>query len=348
MDHMQRRAFLKAGLASGVLAVGGGAGREASAARPAMKDISKPGVMPVRAFGKTGHSFPVLASGGASWGDNHEDAYGVWHGGFDKRVEMVRLAYEKGVRYFDTARIYGDSEKVTGEALRDVQDDVYINSKVLVGSPRHVRRSVEQSLEQLGMDRIDCMQLHGPMIERLPMEDLFAIVDELETMRDEGLFRFIGLTGHSRFEKMLQLIESGRLDTLLIQHGYIRKGFNTLHSQAQLEYQEMCLSKAHELDMGICAMKVMGAVVFGHNAKNLVPGVEAETREKLPGAAIRWALEDERLDLLVIGLSLPEDLDRNIAILNGALTCTNEDRMLLARFAQKAYESEVISSMRVV
>jgi len=340
---MERRDFIKSGLTAGVLAAAGSA-TQAASAKPASG-----ATMPVRAFGKTGHSFPILGTGGSAYGDNHATAYGgVFTPAFDDRVAMVRAAYDKGVRYFDTARIYGDSEKVTGEALRDVKDDVYINSKVMVDEPRKVRRSVEKSLEELGMDSIDAMMIHGPIIERQPFDTLMGIHAELAKMRDEGLFKFVGMSGHSRFDNMLALIETDAFDTLLIQHGYMRKGFNTRHSHEQLEYQELCLAKAEELNMGIVAMKVMGAVILGHNAKNVVPDFDEAERAKLPAAAIRWAMQDDRIDVMILGLSIQEDLDINIATLNGDLTCTADDKELLARFARHAYTSDVMQEMKVV
>ena len=335
---MERRTFLKTGLATSVFAAGGTA---------AAAETNTAGI-PMRRLGKTGHTLPLLGSGGASYGDNHSTAYGVFTPEYEDRVAMVRTAYDKGVRFFDTARIYGDSEQVTGDALRGVRDDVYINSKAMVNNPEQARESVENSLEALGMDHVDCMMIHGPRVESLPFETLMAIHAEMDKMRDEGMLHHIGLSCHSRFEKALELIDTEAFDVLLLQHGYMRKGFNTRHSLEQAELQEMCLARAHELDMGIVAMKIMGAVVFGHNAENLVPDFDAAERAKLPAAAIRWALQDERIQVMILGLSLVEDIDANIAILNDDLTVTNEDRMLLAKFAKEAYESEVIQGMRIV
>lgn len=342
---MKRRTFLKTGLASGVLAAGG----QAAAAGTAAPRMTPNGI-PLRRFGKTGLTVPLLGSGGASYGDNHSTVFGVFTVDFDERVAMVRKAYDLGVRFFDTARIYGDSESVTGKALprSGPRNEAYINSKVMRNRPEEVRPSVEQSLEELGMDYVDCMMLHGPIVERLPFETLMAIHAELEKLRGEGMIRHIGLSGHSRFEKMLELIETEAFDVLLIQHGYMRKGFNTRHSLEQAELQEMCLAKAHDLDMGIVAMKIMGAIVFGHNAKNLVPDFDESERAKLPAAAIRWALQDERIQVMILGLSLPGDLDANIATLNADLAVTNQDRMLLAKFSKEAYESEVIQGMNIV
>ena len=85
--------------------------------------------------------------------------------------------------------------------------------------------------------------------------------------------------------------------------------------------------------MAIVAMKVMGASIFGHNSKKLVPDSDPDARAKLPGAAIRWVLQDKRISMLNIGVSEPADIDKNIAVLEGDLKFKNQDRELLADFA---------------
>ncbi len=174
------------------------------------------------------------------------------------------------------------------------------------------------------------------------------IHDELIKLRDEKLLRYIGLTTHVAFEDVYNMISTGGFDQVLLAYGYFRKGMDTLLSNRNLEWREMCLAKADELDMAIVAMKVMGASIFGHNAKNLVPDSAADDRSKLPGAAIRWVLQDERISMLNIGVSKPSDIVQNIRVLTSDLEFSNQDRELLADFAGKAYESETIQQMRTV
>ena len=67
-----------------------------------------------------------------------------------------------------------------------------------------------------------------------------------------------------------------------------------------------------------------------------------------PWAAIRWTLGDERVSTLNIGVSLPTDVDKNIAMLKGDLKLTNDDRLLLAEFSGRAYENDKIKNMKTV
>jgi predicted aldo/keto reductase-like oxidoreductase len=344
--ELQRRQFLKTGLfAAGTAAL---APSMARATRDEGKISVTAGAIPTRKFGKTGHTLPVLGMGGSAMVKQWTAAYGVTLLSMDERVAMVRHAFDRGVRYFDTARVYGESESIVGKGLKGVRDQCYVATKVAVGKPDQVRKSLESSLKQLDMDHVDCLQIHSPAIELVGFEGAMKLHAEVLKLRDEKLCRFIGLTTHVAFETVHKMIATGGFDQVLLAYGYFRKGMDTLLSHRNLEHREMCLAKAHELGMAIVAMKVMGANILGHNAKNLVPDHDAAVLERLPGAAIRWTLQDERVSVLNIGVSRPADLDQNIYTLRGNLKFTNEDHELLANFAGRAYESSAIKAMKIV
>ena len=343
---IDRRNFLKtsAAVAAGAAALSSGT-TALSATRN--KQISLAGEIPKTMFGKTGHRLPILGHGGSAMIERWHKLYGVEMLPREEYVEMVRLGYEKGIRYFDTARGYGLSEGIMGEALEDVRDNVYIATKVAPkGDADAIRRDVETSLRELRTDYIDCLQLHV-FPGRVGFSGAMKDHGTLLKLRDEGVVRFIGLTNHSQFEEVYQGISTGGFDQCLIEHCYVRKGLSTRHSDRMVEFKEMALSKAQELGMGVVAMKVMGATVFGHNAQNLVPDFDSEARRHLPAAAIRWVLTDKRVHILNIGVSMPGDFDKNIKTLTGNIKFTNEDRMLLANFAAKAYEADDIANMPV-
>ena len=64
-------------------------------------------------------------------------------------------------------------------------------------------------------------------------------------------------------------------------------------------------------------------------------------------AALRWAIRDDRITLLVIGMTRPEDVDQNIATLSGDLTYHGADRALLAEFSPEAFGSPVVQQMKI-
>jgi predicted aldo/keto reductase-like oxidoreductase len=346
-DRIQpRRDFLKTGL----LATAGTAmwGRSVTvAAAPDDKHITTTSSIPTRPFGKTGHVLPILGMGGSAFVRMFIKAYGVPLPPTEERVRLVRYAFDQGIRYFDTARVYGESEKIFGAGLAGVRDQVYLATKCHATDPDAVRPMLEKSLSELDADYVDCVQIHSPAIERVGFDGAMKIHAELVKLRDEKLLRFIGLTTHVAFEEVYQMIATGGFDQVLLAYGYFRKGMDTMLSNRKLEYREMCLAKAHELGMAIVAMKVMGANILGHNAPNLVPDADQTLLAKLPPAAIRWVLQDERVSLLNIGVSMQSDIDQNVATLRGDPRFTNEDALLLANFSAKAYESALVKEMPV-
>src|SRR5688572_17747952 len=105
--NSDRRQFLKTGLlAAGAAAVGPSLGRAA----PKADEIAQ--TIPARKFGKTGLSLPIFGMGGSAMVRMWIASYGVKLLTTEERVAMVRHAYDRGVRYFDTARVYGESESI--------------------------------------------------------------------------------------------------------------------------------------------------------------------------------------------------------------------------------------------
>jgi aryl-alcohol dehydrogenase-like predicted oxidoreductase len=348
-----RRHFLKSGLfAAGTVALGSAARPAPAADDKASKTGVKPAVsehgIPTRPFGKTGVTLPILGFGGSAMVHMWAPFYGVKKENDEYRVAMVRHAFDSGIRYFDSARVYSESESLLGKGLKGVRDQAFITTKVAVPNPEQVRPSVERSLKEYGVDHIDLVQIHSPAIERVGFDGAMKLHAELVKLRDQKMCRYIGLTTHVAFETVHKLISTGGFDQVLLAYGYFRKGMDTLLSNPNLEFREKCLAKAADLKMAVVAMKVMGASILGHNAKNLVPGYDDAARERLPAAAIRWVLQDERVSILNIGVSMPSDVDRNIATLKQDLRLTNEDKKLLADYASRAYESDDVKKMKTV
>ncbi len=86
-------------------------------------------------------------------------------------------------------------------------------------------------------------------------------------------------------------------------------------------------------------MKVLGAGMLG--------GFGKKELERLPGAAIRYVLQDDRIHMLAIGMRYPAEIDTNIKTLAGDTTYTNEDRALLAGVSAAVLGDENVKKMSV-
>ena len=162
---------------------------------------------------------------------------------------------------------------------------------------------------------------------------------ELVKARDKGLVRFVGFSAHHYFDKALALISTNEFDLCMLAYGYLPRGHSRLFSPRTTELRNACLAKAHELHMGIVAMKVLGAGMLGGFGKKELAG--------LPGAAIRYVLQDDRVHMLTIGMRYPAEIDANIKTLAGDTTYTNEDRALLAGVSAAVLSDEKVKEMSV-
>jgi predicted aldo/keto reductase-like oxidoreductase len=347
-----RRAFLKGAALAAAMPAG-----MASAASKADRPGGRAGAIPARPFGKTGRTLPILGYGGAALPKKWGNALST-----EDRVKLVRRAYDTGIRYFDTAisTTYGESQAIIGKALKEARDEVFITTKVdfwdtsrpdgriTKVDKAEVGRQVEKNLAELQSDYIDAILIHGtPGVEQMTVEQCMEVHGELVKARNKGLVRFIGFSAHSYFDKALALIESGGFDLCMLAYGYFPRGHSQVFTARMTELRNACVAEAHARGMGIAAMKVIGGGVLGAWAPYVVPGFDKERLARLPGAAIRWALQDERIDLLVIGMRLEDELDANLRTLAGDLAFTLRDRALLAGFMARAYDSDAIRKMRV-
>jgi predicted aldo/keto reductase-like oxidoreductase len=181
----------------------------------------------------------------------------------------------------------------------------------------------------------------------MSVEQAMKIHGELVKLRDERIVRFIGFSAHSYFDKALALIVSGGFDLCMLSYGYIPRGYNQVFSARMTELRNACVAKAHEVGMGIVAMKVVGAGMLGAWSGYVVPGFDQERLKRLPAAAIRHVMQDERVHLLAIGMRLKEEVEANLKTLSSDVTYTLEDRALLAEFTAKVYDSDAMKQLRV-
>ena len=160
----------------------------------------------------------------------------------DEAIRILRRAYEGGVRYFDTANSYTDSEEKIGRALADVRGDLVISTKSQGRDYDTVRRHILLSLERMKTDYIDLFQFH--MVSGWGDIDSGAY-EAAEEAKREGYVRHIGVTTHS-LNFAFELVESGRFETM-------QYPFSYLSNEEEHRLVALCRQK----DMGYIAMKAL-------------------------------------------------------------------------------------------
>lgn len=189
-------------------------------------------------------------------------------------VYLLRRAYDGGIRFFDTARAYSDSEHKLGLAFADIRENLYIATKSGAKTGEAMREDLKKSLENLKTDYIDIYQFHNPAFCPKP-GDNSGLYDAALEAKKEGKIRHIGITNH-RLSVAQEAIESGLYETLQFPFCY-------LASEKDEELVEGC----KKADMGFIAMKALSgglitnsAAAYAHAAQyeNVLPiwGVQRE------------------------------------------------------------------------
>lgn len=191
-SFISRTAMISAGMAFSSLSWGA----STSVASGAQKntDSSQAGeIMSTRKLGNL--TVSALGAGCMSISANYGPAADRHHG-----IRTLREAHDKGVTFFDTAKVYGPytNEELVGEALAPIRDQVIIASKFgfdiknggLNSQPQHIRQVVEESLRRLKTDRIDLYYQHR-VDPNVPIEDVAGTIKNLIS---EGKILHFGLS----------------------------------------------------------------------------------------------------------------------------------------------------------
>jgi predicted aldo/keto reductase-like oxidoreductase len=115
-----------------------------------------------------------------------------------KRVELVREVYDLGVNWFDTARGYGDSEIVLGEALQDIRGKVVVITKSTAQEPDLLATQIDESLERLKTDYVDVFLFHGGgAIKSKAFYGDGGLLETATKAKKAGKIRYLGFSAHS-------------------------------------------------------------------------------------------------------------------------------------------------------
>ncbi len=192
----------------------------------------------------------------------------------DEAVYLLRKAYEGGIRFFDTARAYSDSEHKLGLAFPGIRESLYIATKSGAQTGEAMREDLKKSLENLKTDYIDIYQFHNPAFCPKP-GDNSGLYEAAVEAKKEGKIRHIGITNH-RLLVAKEAIESGLYETLQFPFCYLAT-----------EKEEELVEGCKKADMGFIAMKALSgglitnsAAAYAHAAgyENVLPiwGVQRE------------------------------------------------------------------------
>ncbi len=190
-------------------------------------------------------------------------------------VRLIRKAYDGGIRFFDTARFYTDSECKLGQALEGIREQVYIATKTAAETAEDFWKDLNTSLHNLRTDHIDLYQFHNPAWCPKP-GDGTGVYEAMLEAKARGMVRHIGITNH-RLAVAKEAIASGLYETLQFPFSYIS-------GEQERELVALC----RERNMGFIAMKALSGGLITNSAAAY--SFEAQFDNVLP----IWGVQRER------------------------------------------------------
>ena len=296
-----RRRFLKTGLAGAGLLVASPRltlGREA--ARPALK-----GGADAVTLGRTGVTTSFLAFGtGMNGGNRASDLTRLGQAEFTR---ILRRGLDEGVRFLDTADLYGTHPFVK-EAVKGVPRDRYTlltkiwpNKEDWVTPSGGAREEVNRFRRELGTDTLDICLIHCMLNERWP-EDLARVRDELSKLKEEGAVRAVGVSCHDH-GALRRAADLPWVDVILARINH--RGGAQFSCDDTAEEVAKTLRRARANGKAVVGMKIFGAGTL----------TRPEDRE----ASLRYVLGNGLVDAMTIGMTAPGQMDDNLRTIGRVL-----------------------------
>ena len=202
--------------------------------------------MEKRRLGRTGHQSTVVTFG----------AFAIGYVNQDDADRAIQLVLDHGINHIDIAPGYDQAMERLAPWMPSIRDQVFLGSKTRLRTRDDAWRDVEQILQRMNVDNFDLFQLHAV----LELDDLNLVmgtggaIETLLEMRDQGLTRWIGITGH------------GPSVPATILEGLRRYDFDTVmfplnatlaRNQAYRRASEELLVEASARDVGVQIIKMI-------------------------------------------------------------------------------------------
>jgi len=284
--------------------------------------------MEKRALGNTGLNVSEIAFGGVEIGlpyglGVHSEAEMLQE---KDAIKLLRLSLDQGIDFYDTARMYGQSERLIGKAFGSYRDQVIICSKcrhfrqangTLPNSkdiPAIIQLSLEESLKALKTDYLDVFMLHQADVEILCHD---AVMDTFLNLKASGKVRSIGASTYTVEESSLA-IESGVWQVVQVP-------FNLMDQR-----QYPLFDQAYRQGVGVVIRSVLLKGLLSDRGKNLPEplaaveqhiqkyiGLSKEKQLDLPSLAIKFALGFKEVSSVLVGIDKESYLLHALAAGNG-------------------------------
>ena len=241
-------------------------------------------------FGRTGHESTRLLFGAAAIGNVDQDEA-------DRTMELIR---EHGINHIDTAASYGDAELRLGPWMESHRDEFFLATKTGERTRTEAYAEIGRSLERLRTDRLDLIQLHN-LVDEDEWQTAFSSGGVLEAVvhaRDEGLVRFIGVTGHGATvaAQHLRSLKEYPFDSVLLPYN-----FPMSRNASYVADFEALLALCAERRVAVQTIKAITRGPWGDHKQTANTWYEPLTDQDAIDIAVSWVLGRDGVFLNTVG-----------------------------------------------
>ena len=277
--------------------------------------------MNYRKFGNTGEQISALGFGCMRFPEYQKDEKNFVDQ--DKVDEMIALAYERGVNYFDTAPFYcnSNSEAALGHAVKNFRDKILLSTKCPIGDDTDAakyRRMLEQSLTRMGTDHIDFY--HFWAINKGSYDNVILknnLLEEAAKAKEEGLIRHISFSFHDSADVIRYIIDTSeargvKMESLLCQYNLLDRA------------NEEMIRYANEKGLGTVAMGPVGGGRLSAPT-DLYAKLTGKPSIATYELAFKFCLGNPHLNCALSGMQNTDMVEKNAAVASDDTAFSSEE-----------------------
>ena len=292
MPDITRRDFL-----AGASALAGAAllGRQVFAAevQPAVKPVRVKSGTDIVTLGNTGIKTSVLGIGTGSFGGREQRNLGQ-----DGFVRLVREAFDRGIRYIDTADSY-KMHAFVGAAIKELKrEELFIQTKTFSRTADRVKDDIERYRRELGIETLDTLLIHCMTKSGWP-KDLRPVIDVMLEAKRKGHVRAIGVSCHD-FGALVDSVGCQEMEVHLVRINPFRS-----HMEGSPEDVSAQMKRMFEKGRGVIGMKIYGEGAF-------------KTREQRY-ESLKYVLGLGTVHCFTIGFSSAAQIDETLELIREAV-----------------------------
>ncbi|MBP7997775.1 MAG: aldo/keto reductase [Chloroflexi bacterium] len=247
-------------------------------------------MIPQHPFGRTGHNSTRTLFGAAALGR-------VTQAEADQTLDLL---LEYGVNHIDVAASYGDAELRVGPWMRTYRDQFFLATKTEKRTYREAKEELHRSLARLQVSQIDLWQMHilvNPDEWQVAMGPGGALEAFIEA-REQGLVRFLGVTGHgvTIADMHRQSLERFDFDTVLLPYNYAM-----MQNRAYAAAFASLLTLCQERNVAVQTIKSLTRGPWGDKPRTHSTWYEPFTDQNEIDTAIHWVLNRPGIFLDTVG-----------------------------------------------